>query len=169
MCAYTFSWSLEWLQTGFWIDDPTYWNHWYGAWLHFSVHYITHSRTSVYSHGPHCRCLVTASNSERSPYSGFLNCPRPQYWIDDPTYWNHWYGAWLHLSVHYITHSRTSVYSHGLHCRCLVTASNSERSPYSGFLNCPRSQVLDWWPDLLESLIRRMTTFFSSLYYTLTH
>jgi hypothetical protein len=54
---------------GFWIDDRIRRPLWYGAWLHFTIHYYTHS--SVHSHVFTRRCPVAASNGERSPCSGF--------------------------------------------------------------------------------------------------
>jgi hypothetical protein len=41
-------------------DDRIYWTLWYSAWLHFTIHYYTH--TSVHSHFFISRCSVAASN-----------------------------------------------------------------------------------------------------------
>jgi hypothetical protein len=57
---------------GFWIVDHIYWTLWYSAWLHFIIHYYTHSHVFT------SRCSVAASNDGRSLSSGFQNCPWPQ-------------------------------------------------------------------------------------------
>jgi hypothetical protein len=43
--------------------------------------------------------------------------------------------------THTHTHSHTSVHSHVISSRCSVAASNSGRSPSSGFPNYPRRQL----------------------------
>jgi hypothetical protein len=35
---------------GVWIGNPMYWTLSYSAWLHFTVHCLTHAHTSVHSH-----------------------------------------------------------------------------------------------------------------------
>jgi hypothetical protein len=62
----------------FWIDDKIYWTLRYSAWLQFKIHYYTYAHNSVHSHDFNCSFSVAASNSGRSPSSGFPNYPRRQ-------------------------------------------------------------------------------------------
>jgi hypothetical protein len=43
------------------------------------------------------------------------------------------------------------------------------QSTYCHMYECDYRRVLDWWPDLLDSLIQRVTTLYSSLLHTHTH
>jgi hypothetical protein len=81
--ANTYCHVTEW-PDGFWIDDRIYWTLWYSAWQHFTVHYDT----SVHSPDFTSRCLVAASNGERSPSSGLPNCPRPHLTATGHSDWN---------------------------------------------------------------------------------
>jgi hypothetical protein len=87
-----------WLLDGVWI----YWIAWYSAWLHFTIHCYTNTR--VHSHVSTSRCSVAASNSGRSPSSGFPNYPRPQLpaphsnssqWLDLSSSLTHLSLSWL--------------------------------------------------------------------------
>jgi hypothetical protein len=40
----------------FWIYDQIYWTPWYSTWLHFTVHYYTHTQSCL-----HCHCLVSSA------------------------------------------------------------------------------------------------------------
>jgi hypothetical protein len=71
--------TITWLTIhGFRIDDRIYWTIWYSAWLHFTVHYDTHTHISGHSHVFPNRCLVAVSNGGRFPSPGLRNCARPQ-------------------------------------------------------------------------------------------
>jgi hypothetical protein len=48
----------------------------HNSWLHFKVHYYTHTHTSVHSHVFTSRCSVAASNGGPAPSSGFQNYAR---------------------------------------------------------------------------------------------
>jgi hypothetical protein len=77
MSAILYCHVCEWVTIdGLWIDDRIYWALWYSARLHFTFHCYTH--TSIHNYVCTSRYSVAASNSWRSPSSGFPNYPRPQ-------------------------------------------------------------------------------------------
>jgi hypothetical protein len=79
------------------------------------------------------------------------------------------YGIyWTRGYILKVTITQTSFLLHGLHCRCLVTASNVGRSTSCGFPNGPRpqpsasnsntSQQLNSSSDLTNSLTQQLTS-----------
>jgi hypothetical protein len=59
-----------------WINDSIYCTLWYSAWLHFTVHYYTH--TTVQSRLASLPLFGSGFQPGRSPSSAFPNRPRPQ-------------------------------------------------------------------------------------------
>jgi hypothetical protein len=67
-----------WLWRGLGFEDRAYWTLWSRAWLHFTIHYYTHTHSCVHSHVFTSRCSVAAFNNGRSHFSMFPDYPRPQ-------------------------------------------------------------------------------------------
>jgi hypothetical protein len=119
---------------GFWIDDRIYWTVWHSAWLHFRVHYYTHTRTTVHSHVFASRCLVAAFNGGRFPTSGLPNCPRPQI----PACHNNslqWLNRSSHLT-HWLTHhpSDSSLLTDSLFTNCSAYIISVRTAQKTSFL-----------------------------------